>query len=95
MKNSRKIKQRSFPAVVRTPYLKLYENPEAFYYSLLLQYCPFRIEGDLMTRFSSTEDIFLTKKEQLQALNNQINVYRNDNKKLKTTFNQVHAFNIL
>ena len=41
LQNGNKMKVRNRQAVVRMPYLKLNDNPEVYYYSLLLQYMPF------------------------------------------------------
>lgn len=39
--------KRKKPAVIKTPFISHVSNPDAYYYSLILLYLPFRIENDL------------------------------------------------
>ena len=40
--------QRKKAAVIKTPFISHVSNPDAYYYSVMLLYLPFRIEEDLL-----------------------------------------------
>lgn len=82
-------------AVIRVPYFVATTDPENYYYSLLLQYMPYRHETELLQDFDTARDAFLARKERLREMSTYMGLYRERDKQLENAFNQVHAFQIL
>ena len=89
------MRKRNISAVVRVPYFKASTDPENFYYSLLLQYMPFRNENEILENFDSAKDAFLAREEQLKRNSSHMEIYRQRDKQLENAFIQVHAFQVL
>ena len=53
------------PAVLKTPYISHIENPDQYYYSLLLMYFPFRNESTLLGQHNNPYEAFQEKFAQL------------------------------
>ena len=86
---------RNAPAVVRVPYFMATSDPENFYYSLLLQYMPYRSEQELLEGFNSAREAFLAREETLKTTSEHMETFRQRDRQLENAFNQIHAFNIL
>ncbi|GBP80548.1 hypothetical protein EVAR_39418_1 [Eumeta japonica] len=56
--NKSKMVVRNIPAVVRVPYFIAASDPENFFYSLLLQYMPYRSETELLDGFDNAKAAF-------------------------------------
>ncbi|KAL4721734.1 hypothetical protein ACJJTC_014267 [Scirpophaga incertulas] len=69
--------------------------PESYYYSLLIQYMPYRNEAELLGEFNSARDAFLANEESLRQTNAYLEIYRERDRQLENAFVQVHAFQIL
>lgn len=50
--------RRRKPAVVKSPYISHIEDPEAYYYSLLLLYFPFRNEAEILNGYNSAFECY-------------------------------------
>ncbi|KAL3283669.1 hypothetical protein HHI36_006807 [Cryptolaemus montrouzieri] len=83
------------PAVVRVPNFVAASDPESYYYSLLIQYKPYRNEAELLGEFNSARDAFLANEESLRQTNAYLEIYRERDRQLENAFAQVHAFQIL
>lgn len=81
--------------MVRVPYFVVATDPENYYYSLLLQYMPYRNEIVLLEEHDSAQEAFLAKEELLRQTNERMQIFRNRDQQLENAFNQVHAFHIL
>ena len=68
--NSRTIiyKRASF-ACLKTPFISHIEEPEAYYYSLILLYMPFRDEDNLLQGYANAKECFKAKFDMLQPGN--------------------------
>ncbi|KAH9638034.1 hypothetical protein HF086_014895 [Spodoptera exigua] len=86
---------RNTPAVVRVPNFVAASDPESYYYSLLIQYMPYRNETELLGEFNSARDAFLANEESLRQTNAYLEIYRERDRQLENAFAQVHAFQIL
>ncbi|VVC90599.1 unnamed protein product, partial [Leptidea sinapis] len=86
---------RNTPAVVRVPNFVAASDPESYYYSLLIQYMPYRNEAELLGEFNSARDAFLANEESLRQTNAYLEIYRERDRQLENAFAQVHAFQIL
>ena len=62
-----KMRKKTWPPKVRVPYFRAAPDPDNFYYSLLLQYMPYRNEAEILENFDSAKDAFLSKEEQLKG----------------------------
>ncbi len=83
------------PAVVQIPFFVSSTDPNNFYYSLLLQYVPYRLESELMIGFDSLRAAFLAAEEQLKENSAYMNMYGERDKQLELALNQAHVFEIL
>lgn len=63
--NASKMVVRTVPAVVRVPCFIAASDPESFFYSLLLQYMPYRSETELLEGFDNTKEAFLESLERV------------------------------
>ncbi|GFQ82355.1 ATP-dependent DNA helicase [Trichonephila clavata] len=86
---------RNVPAVVRVPYFVAASDPENYYYSLLLQYVPFRNESELIVDYDTARYSFLVRESDLRATNARLEIFRERDRQLENAFNQIHAFEIL
>lgn len=91
--NKGKMVARKRPAVVRVPHFMVSNDPENYYYSLLLQYMPYRREIELIEEFDTAREAFLAREELLRSRH--IEIYRERDRQLENAFNQVHAFQVL
>ncbi|GFQ97361.1 ATP-dependent DNA helicase [Trichonephila clavata] len=80
---------RNVPAVVRVPYFVAASDPENYYYSLLLQYVPFRNESELIADYDRARE------SDLRATNARLEIFRERDRQLENALNQIHAFGIL
>lgn len=94
MDNS-KVSVRNKPAVVRVPFLNAQADPANYYYSLLLQYMPFREESEILRGFNSSKAAFVAREEQLNHQCSKMEIHRKRDKQLEVAFNQVHAFELI
>ncbi|GFR18846.1 ATP-dependent DNA helicase [Trichonephila clavata] len=83
---------RNVPAVVRVPYFIASSDLEKFFYSLLVQYMPYRSETELLEGFDSAKDAFLARENQLKEMSRHMRQHR---EQLENAFNQIYAFGIL
>ena len=89
-----KIAIRNKPCVLRVPFFNAQADPHNYYYSLILQYMPFRNESEILQDFNTPKD-FLAKKEQLKAQCSRMEIHRKRDNQLEIAFNQVHAFELM
>lgn len=75
---------RNVPAVVRVPYFIAASDPENFFYSLLLQYMPYRSEGELLDGFDNAKVAFLARESRLKETSRYMCQYRERDNSLKT-----------
>lgn len=90
-----KMAVRNVPAVVRVPYFIVTSDPANFFYSLLLQYMPYRSETELLDGFDNAKDAFLDRENRLKEMSRHMRQFRERDQQLENAFNQVHAFEIL
>jgi len=90
-----KMSIRTFAAVVRFPHFVMETDPENYFYSLLLQYVPFRSEAELLCGFNSAKEAFLAREEQLRRNSVRMEEYRQRDKALELAFTRVHALQML
>jgi hypothetical protein len=57
-------------AILKTPYISHIDSPEAYYYSLVLLYFPFRIESEILGTYGSAMDCYQAKYAQLRPNHN-------------------------
>ncbi|GFQ80756.1 ATP-dependent DNA helicase [Trichonephila clavata] len=86
-----KIVIRNVPAVVCVPYFVASSDPENYYYSLLLQYVPFRNESELIVDYDTARDSFLVKESDLRATNARLEIFRERDRQLENALNKIHA----
>jgi hypothetical protein len=55
------VHKRKRQSILKTPLFSFATNPEEYFYSLLLLYCPFREESELMEGFDDIEDAYAAK----------------------------------
>ncbi|XP_050337629.1 uncharacterized protein LOC126763907 [Bactrocera neohumeralis] len=60
---------RKAPAVVRVSYFIATSDPDNFFYSLLLQYMPYRLETELLEDFDNAKEAFLHRENRLKEMN--------------------------
>ncbi|GIY15744.1 ATP-dependent DNA helicase [Caerostris darwini] len=85
----------NIPAVVRVPYFIATSDPENFFYSLLVQYMPYRSEIELLEGFDNAKEAFLARENRLKETSRHIRQHRERDQQLENAFIQVHAFEIL
>ncbi|KAH0549795.1 hypothetical protein KQX54_014275 [Cotesia glomerata] len=85
---------RNVPAVVRVPYFIATSDPENFY-SLLVQYMPYRLEPELLEGFDNAKEAFLARENRLKETSRHMRQHRERDQQLENAFIQVHAFEIL
>ena len=86
---------RNVPAVVRVPYFIAASDPENFFYSLLIQYMPYRSETELLEGFNNSKEAFLDREDRLKEMSSHMRLFRERDQQLENAFNQIHAFEIL
>ncbi|GIY57519.1 hypothetical protein CDAR_79491 [Caerostris darwini] len=86
---------RNVPAVVRVPYFVATSDPENFFYSLLVQYMPYRSETELLEGFDNAKEAFLARENRLKETSRHMSQHRERDQQLENAFIQVHAFEIL
>ncbi|XP_050338285.1 uncharacterized protein LOC126764671 [Bactrocera neohumeralis] len=86
---------RKVPAVVRVPYFIATSDPDNFFYSLLLQYMPYRLETELLEGFDNAKEAFLHRENRLKEMSRYMRQFRERDQQLENAFNQIHAFEIL
>ncbi|KAJ2954336.1 hypothetical protein O0L34_g2594 [Tuta absoluta] len=86
---------RNVPAVVRVPYFIAASDAENFYYSLLLQYVPYRNESELIIDHDTAMQAFLARESELRTTNSRLDIFRERDRQLENAFNQIHAFEVL
>lgn len=95
LQNNQKMKIRTRPAVVRVNSFNLNQDPEGFYYSLLLQYIPFRNEDELTANFETAREAFLAKETILMQTSRELMIYRQRDRFLENAINLAKAYNPL
>ncbi|GFY78069.1 ATP-dependent DNA helicase [Trichonephila inaurata madagascariensis] len=83
---------RNVPAVVRVPYFVAASDPENYYYSLLLQYVPYRNKSELIVDCDTSRESFLAREFDLRATNARLEIFRECDRQLENAFNRIHAF---
>ncbi|GFR20331.1 ATP-dependent DNA helicase [Trichonephila clavata] len=68
---------RNVPAVERVPYFVAASDPENYYYSLLLQYVPFRNESELIVEYDTARE------SDLRATNARLEIFRERDRQLE------------
>jgi hypothetical protein len=63
------VRKRLKPAVLKTPYLTLADDPDEYYYQLLVLYFPFREESKISEGYKSIKDALLSKKQIIEQIN--------------------------
>ncbi|XP_044599069.1 ATP-dependent DNA helicase PIF1-like [Cotesia glomerata] len=86
---------RNVPAVVRVPYFIAASDPENFFYSLLIQYMPYRSETELLEGFNNSKEAFLNREDRLKEMSSHMRQFRERDQQLENAFNQIRAFEIL
>jgi PIF1-like helicase len=81
--------------VVRVPYFFVNNKPENYYYSLLVQYKPYRQEIQLLEGFDSSLRAFEANEEEMRNINKRLEEFRQLDHHLENAFNTVGAFDIL
>lgn len=87
-----KMKIRQREAVVRVPYFVESIDPENFYYSLLMQFVPFRNESELLEGYDSAREAFLAREEQLREKSSDYAMSRHRDHALEIGLNKAVAF---
>lgn len=95
LNDNSKLVVRNVPAVVRVPYFVAATDPENYYYSLLLQYMPYRSEIELLEEFDTARAAFLAREPHLRQTSEHMMIYRERDRQFENAFNQDHAFEIL
>src|SRR5271154_5268824 len=95
LNDNSKIAVRNVAAVVRVPYFVATIDSENYYYSLLLQYVPYRRESELLEGFDSSRAAFVGREANLREKSLHMELFRDRERQLENAFNQVHAFEIL
>lgn len=90
-----KMAVRNTPATVRVPHFMAANDPENYYYSLLLQYMPYRREIELIEEFDTARDAFLAREARLKEISSYMETFRERDRQLEDAFVQVHAFQVL
>ena len=83
---------RTRPAVLRFPYFNISRDRDNYYYSLVLQHLPFRLESSVLSNHLSAEAAFLHNEPQMRQNNSNMDLYRQRDKELENAFNQLNAF---
>lgn len=91
LKDESAMKIRNKRAVVRVPRFSCDKDPESYYYSLLMQYKPFRQESELLQCFESAKDAFLACEEELKQKNEFMDIFRRRDKELEQAMTRAHA----
>lgn len=86
---------RNVPAVLRIPHFVVSADRENHWYSLLLQYMPYRSDSELLQDFDTVREAFLPHKEHLNKIGAHMQKFRERDRQLENAFNQAHAFQIL
>ncbi|KAJ8685140.1 hypothetical protein QAD02_020933 [Eretmocerus hayati] len=81
---------RTREAVVRVSYFTETENAEDYFYSMLVQYLPFRSGNELLFGYESAKDALLVREEK-KAMNEYMQLFRERDQQLENAFNQIHA----
>ncbi|KAJ8890056.1 hypothetical protein PR048_009562 [Dryococelus australis] len=95
LNDNSKMVNRNTPAVVRVPYFIVANDPDNYYYSLLLQYLPYRSESELMKDYDIPKAAFLARESNLRQTSTLMDILRERDRQIENAFNQVHAFEIL
>ncbi|CAH2103861.1 unnamed protein product [Euphydryas editha] len=77
------------------PYFVATSDPENYYYSLLLQYVPYRNESEFIVNHDTAAEPFLARESHLRVTNTSLEMYRERDRQLENAFNQIHGFEIL
>jgi hypothetical protein len=65
------VRKRLKTAVLKTPYITLADDPNEYYYQLLVLYFPFRDESKISEGFRSIKEALLSKKHQIEQINSE------------------------
>lgn len=95
LQNNARMTIRTTPAVVKVPYFIAANDPQNFYFSLLMQYKPYRHEAELLEGFDTAREAFLASEDELMEMSERMRTYRERDRQLEIAFNQAHAFQIL
>jgi hypothetical protein len=60
---------RTKPAVLKTPFLSEINNPDEYYYNLLVLYFPFRFESTILNGYDNVKQALLDMKNQIENIN--------------------------
>lgn len=63
------VRKRIKTAVLKTPYITLADDPNEYYYQLLLLYFPFRDESKITEGYRSIQEALLSKKQLIEQIN--------------------------
>ncbi|GFU67456.1 ATP-dependent DNA helicase [Trichonephila clavipes] len=80
---------RNRPACVAVPFILAANDPENYYYSLLLQYVPYRSKDELLDSFNSSWEELLRKQC------NMMEIYKERYRQLEMALNGAHTFELL
>jgi hypothetical protein len=89
------MKVRKVPAVVRPVNFIMANEPEKYFFSLLLQYVPYYDESELLDVFENARDAFLAREDMLKETSKYMQTFRERDQQLEHALNQAHAFDIL
>jgi hypothetical protein len=87
LRDNSKMIIRNRPAVVRVPYFVVNNEPENYYYSLLVQYKPYRQESQLLEGYDSSLRAFQSNEELMRNINKRLEKFRKLNHHLENAFN--------
>ncbi|GFY78122.1 ATP-dependent DNA helicase [Trichonephila inaurata madagascariensis] len=74
--NNTKMAVRNRPACVTVPYIIAANDPENYYYSLLLQYVPYRSEDELLDCSNNSREAFQAREELLREQCEMMEIYK-------------------
>lgn len=84
--DSSKMIRRNTPACIRVPHFVATTDPEGYFYSLLLQYKPYRNEDELLEGFNTAREVFLAQEQQLKQMSAHMELYHERDRQLENAF---------
>jgi PIF1-like helicase len=94
LQNNMQIVIRKVPACIRVPYFLESNDPESFYYSLLLQYLPHRNESELIGEYDSAAEAFIAHEDRIKESSERMLLFRERDRQLENALIQVHALDL-
>jgi hypothetical protein len=90
-----KMIERSKEAAVRSPFFLMHRDPDNYFYCLLLQYCPYYQESELLEGFDSPKEAFLAREQEMRTNSRFMERFRETDRQLQDALNRARAFDII